>query len=106
MILSWIDVRVLLFGVWDGHVLLTLPFLGQEGFDLVMATQEGVAVAPDGRGCVGEGYAGWVSVTNISVSASCLEGLWSWRRWLMKDGWFVLGIPQSLRCFDFLVGRL
>ena len=73
--MSWIIVFLLVLKEWDGHVLLTLPFLGQEGFDLVMAAQEGAAVAPDGCGCVSEGYAGWVPVANILVSASCLEGL-------------------------------
>ena len=90
----------------NGHVLLTLPFLGQEGFDLVVAAQEGAAVAPDGCGGVSKGYAGWVPIADMLISVSGFEGSWSWRRRLMKDEWFVLGIPQSLGCFDFLVGGL
>ena len=78
---------------WVGHVLLTLPFLGQEGFDLVMAAQESAAVAPDGCGGVGKGYTSWVSVVNMLVSISCLEGVMSRRRKLMQDESFVLGIP-------------
>ena len=49
-----------------------------------MAAQEGVAVAPDGRGGVSKSYAGWIPVADMLVSVSCLEGLWSWRR-LMRD---------------------
>ncbi len=71
-----------------------------------MAKQEGAAVAPDGGGGVSKGYAGWVPVADMLISVSRFEGSWSWRRRLMKDEWFVLGIPQSLGCFDFLVGGL
>ena len=33
--------------------ILLLPFLAQESHDLIGATEEGVAVTPDGVGCVG-----------------------------------------------------
>ena len=82
--MGWVVVLFLVLWDWDGHVLLTLPFLGQEGFDLVMAAQEGAAVAPDGCRGVGEGYAGWVPVADMLISVSCFEGLWSWRR-LMRE---------------------
>ena len=104
--MSWIVVLVLALRGWIGHVLFTLPFLGQEGFELVMAAQEGAAVAPDGCGGVSEGDAGWVPVADMLISVSRFEESWSSRRRLMKDEWFVLGIPQSLGCFDFLVGAL
>ena len=98
--------RFLVLRGWDGDVLLTLPFLGQEGFDLVLAAQEGAAVAPDGCGGVGEGYAGWVPVADMLISVSRFEGSCNWRGTLMRDEWFVHGIPQSLGCFDFLMGCL
>jgi hypothetical protein len=37
------------------------PFVGQEGFDLLAALDEAVAVTPDTVGCVGEGDALCVS---------------------------------------------
>ena len=83
--MSWIVVLVLILRGWDRHVLLTFPFLGQEGFDLVVAAQEGAAVAPDGCGGVSKGYAGWVPVADMLISVSCFKGSWSWRRRLMKD---------------------
>ena len=103
--MDWCSRSLVLRGS-DGDVLLTLPFLGQEGFDLVVAAQEGAAVAPDGCGGVSKGYAGWIPVVNMLILVSRFEGLCSWRRRLMKDERFVLGIPQSLGCFDFLVGGL
>lgn len=42
-----------------------------------MAAEEGAAVAPDGCGGVGEGYAGWVPVADMLVSVSSCEGSWS-----------------------------
>ena len=47
-----------------------LPFLGQESHDLIGATEEGVAVTPDGVGCVGV-----FDYLGIAVSL-CQLGLW------------------------------
>ena len=41
-----------------------------------MAAQEGAAVAPDGCGGIGKGYAGWVSVVDMVVSVLYLKGHW------------------------------
>ena len=70
MELSWIVFLVLVLWGGNGHVLLTLPFLGQEGFDLIMAAQEGAPVAPDGRWGVSKGYASWVPVADMLISVS------------------------------------
>ena len=72
MLFWFLGLRVL-----DEDVLLTLPFQSQEGFDLIVAAQEGAAVAPDGCGGVGEGYAGWVPVADMLILVSRFEGSWS-----------------------------